>query len=155
MAYAGTQLLAWDRVHFSFGVGAVLPNPATVEHVVTQVLDNFLAMHSVEGEFPSHVCRLRMASGKTGVKQVYPAIESVLDMGDALVARRVQMSCAPCAVRTANAMLCATISKQRVVVHYTWVGDVELGPDAHAAALYVALTRVPTIATVAFINRSA
>lgn len=151
MADAGTRPLAWTRVHLSFGGGgAIVPESASVEHIVTRVLNHFLTVHADEGWVLLPYCRLRMVSGNSGGKLVYPSVETVLDMRDALVACRVQMPFAPSAVRTANAMLSATISKQRVVVHCTRVGDVAQARDAHVAPLYVALTRVPTIASVAF-----
>lgn len=137
-------------MHHTFGQpGGTVPDPANAEHIVTRVLDDFLSAHGEGGGVLLPRCRLKLASGKSGTTRVYPAVETVLTMTDALVACRVQMPFAPSAVRTASAVLSATLRVRRVVVHCPRVGDVLQAHDSHAAPLYVALTRVPNISSVA------
>lgn len=149
MRDAPTRELAWTEVYHSFhgpdgqaGYGSALD-------VVERVVDAWLHAHAVDGVVLVPYCRVRKVSGRTGLAQVLPSIEVVVDKGEKIVACRVQVPFVPSVVRTANAMLSATVREQRVVVYCPKVGDPSGKRDGHAAPMFVALTRVTNIANVA------
>lgn len=150
MKDAEARGLAWTQVRHSFQGGAAYGHGASAADVVRAVLNDFLDKHEDEGGFVAVPrCKCESITGGTCVKRCLPTVEVVVDGSEKLVACRVQMPLIPSGVRLATGMLSATVREQRVVVHCPKVGDVHLDWDAHAAPLFVALTRVPTVDRVA------
>lgn len=146
---ASERGMAWTGVHHSFAGDVQQQEGLRVDDVVRALLDNFLDSNSQGGLFPLPRCCFRSSSGGIVRGPVFPSVETVMDAEENLVACRVQMPLVPSAARLASAMLSSTVEGQRVVVHVKEVGDVRVSREAHAAPLFVALTRVHCIAHVA------
>lgn len=147
--------LAWDGVHYS--VGGIAGPPGEQQQmldVVRRVAQRFVEEHGEGGYITVPRCRIAMASGSAGTRQVLPVVEAIVSEEGALVACRMQMPLVPSVVRMANSMLSATVVDQRLVVYCPSVGNVHMSAEAHAAPLLVALTRVQSIARIALAKDS-
>lgn len=149
------QKCAWHSTSLRLNRDCDLGNKPTLVVIATAALAEFLNPLQATGAF-ADCCMVPLVSvkkvnGDTYVVPLQPALEVVWDEASHIVACRVQFPLVPAAVRTATAMLSATIEEgaQRVVVHSTSSADTTVTEHAHNAPFYIGVTRVRNMADLA------